>query len=317
MTYKNRIICLLSLIAILALLYAGSFIVNAETSGARSASMFWLDSGLASGADRIVISMNAQNFELVKRSDQWFVLHNESEYPARRLRVEDFLGILTKRAAWPVRSSGAASHERFGLDAQTAGRLTVYGENANLLDLLIGIEDNSGQIFARRYAQSEVRSGDSLIKTYMTSPVSSWYNLRLIPDSEDGKVSVKNVQRLSVYNGDTTQVFARRNRAWTISGIDVADPAQNVIENYISVILNTEGDNFIDSVSPGDPAFGNAGNSRITVELDNGGVITIRLSESDESGSRYAHVTGREYVYSIPSWAAGRLFRDASQFERQ
>ena len=317
MTYKNRIICLLSLIAILALLYAGSFIVNAETSGARSASMFWLDSGLASGADRIVISMNAQNFELVKRSDQWFVLHNESEYPARRLRVEDFLGILTKRAAWPVRSSGVASHERFGLDTETAGRLAIYGEDSSLLDLLIGFEDNTGQVFVRRYAQSEVRSGNSLLKTYMTSPVSSWYNLRLIPDSEDGKVSVKSVQRLSVYNGGTTQVFARRNRVWTISGIDVTNPAQNAIENYISIILNTEGDNFADSVSSGDPVFGNAGNSRITVELDNGSVITIRLSESDESGSRYAHVSGREYIYSIPSWSAARLFRDASHFEKQ
>lgn len=314
MTYKNRLVCLLSLIAILVLLYAGSFIINAETSDARSASMFWLDSGLAAGAGRIVISMDAQNFELVKKADQWFVLHNESEYPARRMRVEDFLNILTKRAAWPVRSSGAASHERFGLDTQTAGRLTVYGENSSLLDLLIGFEDNTGQVFVRRYAQGEVRSGDSLLKTYITSPVSSWYNLRLIPDSEGGKISVKNVQRLSVYNGDSTQVFSRRNRGWTISGIEVANPAENVIEDYINVVLNTEGDNFIDSVSSDDTVFGSG---RITVELDNGGIITIRLSESDESGSRYAHVFGREYIYSIPSWSAGRLFRDASHFEKQ
>jgi len=312
MTYKNRIFCLLSLIAILVLLYAGSFIVNVETSNARSASLLWLDSGLAAGAGRIVISMDAQNFELVKKSDQWFVLHNENEYPARRLRVEDFFGILTKRAAWPVRSSGAASQERFGLDTQTAGRLTVYGESNVLLDLLIGLEDNTGQVFVRRYAQNEVRSGDSLIKTYVTSSVSSWYNLRLIPDSEDGKVSVKNVQRLSVYNGDTTQVFARRNRGWTVSDVDSANIDQSAVENYIRIVLNTEGDNFVDSVSSDDPVFGN---SRITVELDNGSVITIRLSESDESGNRYAHVSGREYIYSIPSWSVARLFRAASSFE--
>jgi len=313
MTYKNRLIYLLSLIAALVLLYAGSFIINAETGSARSASVLWLDSRLAAGAGRIVISTDVQSLELVKRSDQWFVLHNENEYPARRLRVEDFFGILTKRAAWPVRSSGAASHERFGLDTDTAGRLTVYGENNVLLDLLIGSEDSTGQeVYVRRYANNEVRSGDTLLKTYAASPASNWYNLRLIPDSEDGKISVKNVQRLSVYNGEATRVFSRRNRGWTVSDLDGAKIDQSAIENYIRIILNTEGDSFADSVSADDPALEN---SRITVELDHGGVVTIRLSEGDESGNRYAHVLGREYVYSIPSWAASRLFRDASGFE--
>jgi hypothetical protein len=315
MTYKNRLICLVSLIAVLALFYAGSFIFNNETSNTRSSSMFWIDSKLAGRADRIAISADGQTFELVKRTNQWFVLNDEGEYPARVLRVEDFLGIFTKRAAWPVRSSGASSHERFGLDTDTAYRLTVYGDNSVLLDLLAGYEDSTGQeVYVRRYAQSEVRSGDRLLKTYLTSPVSGWYNLRLIPESEDGKVSVRNVQRLSVYNGETTQVFTRRNRGWIISGADPENPDQTSIENYIGVVLNTEGDNFDNSVSVDSPELGK---NRITVELDNGSVITIRFSEGDESGRRFAHVFGRDYIYSIPSWASSRLFRESSSFEKQ
>jgi len=315
MTYKNRIICLLSLMAVLALLYAGSFFINIETSNARSSSMSWLDSKLAAKADRIAVSSGELDFELVKRANQWFVSHNGSEYPARLLRVEDFLGIFTKRAAWPVRSSGASSLERFGLDTDTADRLTVYAENEMLLDLLAGFEDSFGQeIFVRRYAQSEVRSGNSLLKTYLDNQVSSWYNLRLIPESEDGKVSARNVQRLSVYNGETTLVFTRRNRGWTITGASLERPDSNNIENYISILLNTEGDNFDDSVTRDNSEFEK---SRITVELDNGNVITISFGEADESGRRYAHVSGRNYIYSIPSWVSSRLFREPSSFETQ
>jgi len=313
MTYRNRLIFLVSLIAVLALFYAGSFIFNMDAGNARSASIVWLDSKLSGKADRIAISADDQNFELVKRENRWFVSHNGGEYPARNLRVEDFLGIFTKRAAWPVRSSGSASHERFGLDADTADRLTVYGENSILLDLLTGFEDSTGQdIYVRRYAQSEVRSGDRLIKTYLTSSVSSWYNLRLIPESEDGKISENNVQRFSVYDGDTTITFTRRNRGWTVSGAEIENPDQSSIENYIGIILSTEGDNFDDSFSVDNPELGK---SRITVELDNGSVITIRFSEADESGRRFAHVFGRNYIYSIPSWVSSRLFREPSSFE--
>ena len=315
MTYKNRLIFLLSLIAILILFFAGSFIFNVDAGNTRASSMIWLDSKLSLKADRIAISADDRNFELVKRDSRWFVLNDEGEYPARNLRVEDFLGIFTKRAPWPVRSSISSSHERFGLDTDTADRLTIYGENSVLLDLLAGYEDSTGQeVYVRRYAQSEVRSGDRLLKTYMTSSVSSWYNLRLIPESEDGKVSVKNVQRFSVYNGDTTLSFTRRNRGWIVSGADIAKPDRNSIENYISIILNTEGDNFDDSVSVDAPELGK---NRITVELDNGNVITIRLSEDDENGRRYAHVFGRDYIYAIPSWASSRLFREPSSFEMQ
>jgi len=315
MTYKNRLICLLSLIGVLALFYAGSFIINAETGNKRDSSVLWLDSRLAGTADRIAISTDVQNFELVKKADQWFVSHNGNEYPARRLRVEDFISIFTKRASWPVRATAASSHERFGLDTDTAGRLTVFVENSILLDLLIGYEDGMGQeVYVRRYAQSEVRSGDRLINTYLTSPVSSWYNLRLIPESEDGKVSVANVQRLSVFNGNTTQIFSRRNRSWTVSGVNIENPEQNSIENYIGIILNTEGDNFDSGVSFDNPDLGR---NRITVELDDGRVIIIRISESDELGRRYANVFGRDYIYSIPSWVSARLFREPSSFERQ
>jgi len=321
-TYKNRLVCLLSLIAVLSLLYTGSLIFSPERNNARSASYVWLDPKLAGRISRIEISAapsqesgaERQTVELAKKNSQWFVLRNGNEYPARRIRIEDFISIFTARAAWPVRSSSASSHAHFGLDEEAASRVTIYGENAVLLELLLGSDDSLGrEIYLRKASQNEVRSGENRVTSYITSPVTGWYNLRLIPEGENGESDIESVQRLSVYRGEETQIFSRLNRNWNISGIYVSNPAQDIIENYIRIILNTEGDNFAGFDSGEEPGF-NYG--RIILEFGNGTVTTVRFSEPDETGRLFARVSGSEYIYTIPSWAATRLFREAASFER-
>ena len=317
MAYKKRLVCLLALIAVLALFYIGSFVFSYDMGNTRSASYAWLDSRDAGRITRIAFNTGWEEFELAKRGDQWFVSHNGSEYPARLLRVEDFLRILTTRSSWPVRSTSASYSDRFGLN-ENAARVTVYSEQTPLLDLLIGDEDPMGrEAYFRRAGQNEVRSGDSSINMYISGRVASWYNLRLVSESEGGNVNVGSVQRLSVRNGEGTQnvqQFSRRNRGWDVTGIVTENLDHNSIENYIRDILNTEGSNFVDSVSSFDPVFNH---SNITLEFGNGRVVNIRLTDGDEEGHRLANVSGREYIYSIPVWIASRLFRDAASFEMQ
>jgi hypothetical protein len=317
MTYKKNFYILLSLIAALALLYTASLIFDPEASGARSASYAWLDPKLVDRIDKITITDRGEIKELSKRDSQWFVAHNGKDYPARQMRVDDFTGVLSKRAPWPVRSSSADSYERLGLGEDAASRVTVYAGNTALVDLLLGIGDTTGrEIYIRKAGQSEVRSGDNKIDSYVAGSVTSWYNLKLIPESENGKIDVGSVQRVTVYNRPDTQVFSRANNAWTVSGISVADPDQNSINSYVRAIINTEGDDFVDSVSGDDPLFG--GGARIVLELDDGSIRTIRLSAPiDESGRRFASVTGSDYIYSLPSWVAGQFFKNAADFELQ
>ena len=315
MTYKKHLIFLLSLIAVLALVYTASIVFSYDMGSTRSASYVWLDSGTAGRINRIVINAELQEYELVKRNDQWFVLHpvNGRGFPARRLRIEDFLGVLATRSPWPVRTTSANAHERFGLD-ENASRITIYAEGSILLDLLVGYDDATGfETYLRKADQNEVRSGDNSLKTYITRPAESWYNLRLVSESESGNVNVSGVQRLSVFTPSGEQHFTRRNRGWEITGIVVDDPDFNAVENYIRDIINTEGMNFEEYIAVSDPIFNH---SRIVLEFGNGRVINIRFSESSEAdGSRLAHVTGREYIYIISGWTAGRLFMEAGDFE--
>jgi len=314
MTYKNRLIFLISLVAALLLTYIISVIFSSNITGSGTSLYSWLDSRSSSRINKIVIDSQENEFELVRKINQWYVLHDGFEYPARNIRIEDFLSNFTKKTAWSVRSSSASTHERFGVD-DSASRVTIHGEFSVLLDLLFGNDDVfRNETYVRKAGHNEVRSGDMSIKTYITSPVTSWYNLRLIPDSEGGAVDVGNVQRISVTNNNETQVFTRRNRGWDVSGINVNNPSFVNIESYIRMVINTEGDGFSESVTRNDPIFRN---NRIVIELGNGRIVTINLSEADDSGRIYAHVIGRDYIYSIPSWSAGRLYRDAASFETQ
>jgi len=313
MTYKNKLIFLVSLIAVFALLLTGNIIYNSDI-GTKQASYVWLDSKAAEKITKLIFNSEEHEFEISYRNNQWSVLYNDTVYPARKSRIDDFLSILTTRSSWSVRSSSAATHDRFGL-AHSFSNIKVYAENALLLDLLLGNDDIfKNETYFRKAGQNEVRSGDSSIKTYVTGPITSWYNLRLIPESEGSSVlfDINSVQKLSVYSSDDTQIFSRRNRTWTIEGVD--NPNVSVIESYIRTIINTEGDGFAEPETITSD-FNNG--DRIVLEFGNGRIITIRLTEGDDTGRRYAQVSGKDYIYSIPSWSAGRLFRDIEGFKNQ
>jgi hypothetical protein len=314
MTYKNKITALLSIIAVLALLYTASLVFDPEKTGSRSSSYAWLDSKTSSRVTRISLSGDSK-WELKKTSGYWYVLNEGMEYPARRLRVEDFVGILTAHAPYPVVSSSASSHKRLGLDDDSAARVSVFADNVSLLDLLIGSSDSSGRgIYLRKYGQNEVRSGDDKFSLYVTGPVTSWYNLKLFPETEDGGLEADGVLSLSVHTPEGRQDFNRVNREWAISGIGVENPDQYAVDSYIRTILYAEGDDFASSVQIGDLDFNN---SRIVLDLAKGGIKTVRLTEADEQGRRYAQVSGSDYVYSIAGWMSQRLFKAASDFEKR
>jgi hypothetical protein len=322
MTYNKRLAVLASIIAVLALVYVLSIVFESERTGSRSAAYTWLDPKLVDRIDRISIGASGDSTELVRKNNEWFVSYNGNDYPAKQLRVEDLVSLLVKRAPYPVRSSNDSSHQRLGLTEDAASRITVSGGVAGLpfLDLLVGQGDNTGrEVYLRRQGQNEVRSGEDSFTAYVASPRASWYNLRLFPESGDGSMDLDAVQRLTVYAGTENaaaepQVFTRNGREWTLSGINIKEADMDKVDSYIRGILATEGDDFSDDINPDDTMFHD---SRVTLELGNGSVRTLRLSPPDESNRRFALVSGSPHVYSLAGWAAERLFKDAAYFEKQ
>ena len=171
-----------------------------------------------------------------------------------------------------------------------------------------------------------MRTGDSVIKSYVSSYAGSWYNLRLVSGTEGEPIDLSSVQRVTVNvsgeenSSGSAQIFTRRNKSWVVTGFELKNPNIPAVENYIRAVLNTEADGFSDEVLLDDPRLDA---NRITLELGYGRIITIRLSQGDVNGRVFAHVVHSDndvysrYVYSIPSWAAQGLFASADSFELQ
>ncbi|GHV08574.1 hypothetical protein FACS189485_20220 [Spirochaetia bacterium] len=336
--YKKKLYLLSGIVGVLAILYALTLIFDPERVGERTAAFTWLDPKFRDQIDALEIYGPSVDIKLLRKNGVWFVAAPApvgagtaasmsaasmpaasvpAEYPARQARIDDFLGILTRRGVWPVyASSGANSaHERLGLTEAAASRIRVRGgAGLPLLDLLVGNGDLTGRnIYLRKAGQNEVRSGEDRLSGYIAGSLSSWYNLRLFPDSEDGTLDVDIVQRLTVYPlaeftaegtalGSDPLIFTRAGETWSISGAALTALDKNKVDTYIRFILNAEGEDFIsaDAAAP-------AGEGRVVLELGNGSIRSIRIGRMEgESDQWYAAVTGSPYVYALASWSAER-----------
>jgi hypothetical protein len=318
MTYNKKIYILLGIIAALAVIYVLTIIFDPERMGSRSAAYSWLEPGQNDKISGITIAKPNETITLVRNGGKWFVSNNGKDYPARDMRIEDFIAALSKRAPYPVRASSASSHERLSLTDAQATRITVAaGAGLPLLNLLIGQADLTGQgIYLRKQGQNEVRSGEDIFTAYANSTLTSWYNLRLFPETENGKLTAANVQRLTVYHPNSgmnapPQIFTRSGKQWTFN-FELANPDMTKVDNYIRDILNTSGDDFVDYITPSDPLFNN---SRIVLELGDGSIRTIRFGPPEENGELMATVSGSDWVYTIPNWISNRLFVEVETFE--
>jgi hypothetical protein len=316
MSYRRKLYFLSGLTAALALVYILSLVFDSDRMGARRAAHVWLDPKSLDRIDGITVSGGAgeEPLELRRRGGPWTVDRGENGYPARDLRIDDFLRVLSSRGEWPVRSTSPASHRNFGLEEGTARRVQIFGgPGLPLLDILVGHGDRTGrEVFVRKTGAAEVRSGEDRLTVYLEDRVRSWYNLRLFPESESGRLDTGNVQRLSLYEGGTERTWSRSGAEWIIGGMEVARPDRNRVETYIRGILTMEAEDF---AAPGDsPEIEGA---RLVLELDDGSVRTLLIGPGGESGKRPVSVPGTPHVYVLSEWASERIFREAAYFETQ
>jgi hypothetical protein len=282
----------------------------------------WLDPRLRDSVDRIDIrgpEDPAAALSLLLRNGRWLALRDGGEYPAREARINDLLDELSRRDSYPRRSSSPGAHGRFGLDEARAARLTLRGgAGLPLLDLLAGNSGPGGDIFLRKAGANEVRSGRDRLSPYLDAQAGPWFDLRLFPEGGDRGITVESVQRLSVRpEGDgegpaAPLVISRLGNSWRVSAGDLVLEPEDIektrVDSYISGIINTTGDDFVSSMPPEAAS--------LSLELADGGVLSLRLGPAEESGRRRAAVSSSPYMYALAPWAADRLFRGPEHFRR-
>jgi len=323
MTYKKKFIILSGVAAALALVFLLTIIFDPQRVGVRSDVYSWLTSQDADSISGIRIKqLAAENAVVLSRNgDKWYVTQNGKDYPARHLRVEDFIAGFTKKTPYPVRSSNASTHERLFLTDDTANRITLYGgAGLPILDLYLGMVDVTGkEIYLRKQGENTVRSGEDRFTSYIRSPFTSWYNLRLFPESEDGSLDVAKVQRAIVYSpsedgvSSPPHIITRRGREWTFN-FELTKPDMGKVDSFLRDLLNTAGSDFSQDVTAASPIFNYA---RIELQLEDGSQRSVRFGPPDENDQFFAAVSGSNMVYIIPAWTMARLFPDFHEFESE
>jgi hypothetical protein len=323
MVYKTKAMILSAIVAGLAIVYVGSLIFDPDLVNTRDAAYAWLDAKNIPYVDGIELRNVNGTVTLVRKNAAWFVSADGQDYPAKSQRVEDFLSLLSKKDAYPVRSTEVTSHERLGLLEDNAAHVTVRGGASPFLELLVGNTDASGgEAYLRKAGRNEVRSGTLSISNYISSAKTAWYNLRLFPETE--KLTVDDVQRVmvtlpvddsdgtlpSVPSAPIMLTFARTNGGWTVNGHEADAPK---IESYVRSILDSEGDDFVTGVTA-DEIASSLSDGRIVLEFGSGTSRVISMSAIGDTNHRNASVSGSPYVYSLAGWMIDRLFRPEDEF---
>ncbi|MDR0689714.1 MAG: DUF4340 domain-containing protein [Spirochaetaceae bacterium] len=329
MVFKKKLLVLSILTGLLGLVYAATLVFDPERVNSRDASYVWLEPKWVDQAERVEIrDQGSEGVTLVRNSGGWFVSHEGREYPAKQSRMEDLFRILSTRAAYPLRASSAAAHEKMGLVEKDASRIVVRGGPGTtypLLDLLIGAGDASGKdVYLRKSAQDEVRSGENKLTSYLTGTRSSWYNLRLFPENETAPVGADMVQRIILSpppakpEDESPQgpgfTLSRSGTGWVREGENGEALDTNKVESYIRAVVEAEGEDFVSTPNSSDPVFTEG---QITLQIGDNTTRVIRIGPLLESGNRSALSSGSDYVYSLAEWTMNRIFRDLSYFVTQ
>jgi hypothetical protein len=306
MAYRQKVFVLSLLIVVMILVLAGSFVFDPERQAARNSAYVWLESAFADEADVLEIKGSQGQLILNRKNNVWVIRQDDLDYPVKQGRVEDLFDVLSRRLPYPLRSRSEAAAERLGLAENRSSRITVRGGSGQpLLDLLIGFGSASGSdVYLRKAGSNEARSGEDLFTIFTESEKTSWFDLRLFPNLE-----TDSVQRIKVFPlkaEDDPFSLSRSGTGWIMENSSSLIDTRSV-NSWLRAIADSEGQDFVPGVRPGDLAFGVGS---IVLEMGNGSSRTLRAGELTEENTRNAELSDTGYVYSLSEWTINRIFID-------
>jgi len=302
LTYKKKVLVLSALVAVLALIYILTFVLDSDNRG--GAAFAWLDPSLFVMADGLEISGPESMTVLKRRNGVWFVSGDSGEFPAKQERVDDLFSLLGLKANYPVRATSSEGIERLALTEEKASRIVVRGgAGLPLLDLLIGGADALGrEVYLRRAPWNQIYSAEDKFSYFINLKTDSWYDLRLFPE----ELSVDSIQQVEVSFPDEAYILRRSGRGWIIVGKEDALDA-NRVEAFLKRLLEAEADSFAQNAPE-------TTEGRITVQFGNGSTRSLEAGPLTEENNHGVTVSGSSYFYILSERTFNNLFRASSYY---
>jgi hypothetical protein len=318
MQFQRKVQILITLIIILSLTLFSTFIFNPEARTVRQATGVLLDSKKVQLITKIEIKEPTKPaLTFIKRTGVWYTLRDGKDYPVKHERIEDFLKPFSKPAFLPQRSSSAQTHERLGLGAASASRVTFWGEGAEkpVLDMYFGSMDATGKEIYFRLADSDtVKSVEDRFSSYIQSSPQSWYDLRLFPQSGTQGMKPELVQRI-IWTSDSKVSFSisRSGPAkWDGKGdnLEGKELDTNKIDTLLQDLINATGEDFTEVVDQHTKAT----QVTIAAELGDGRTKKVTIRSDPETRTHWVTSSDTPYTYTLSEWQYNRLVKDSTYF---
>jgi hypothetical protein len=304
LTYKRKLISLSILVAVLALVFTLTLVLNPENR--RSDAFAWLDSSLVVMADGIEISGPEGMTLLNRKNNAWVFNAGTRELPVKQSKVDDLFSMLSRKDVYPLRAVSSEAVERLGLGEENAARILIRGgAGLPLLNLLVGGEDVMGrEVYLRLGGRNQIHSGEDQFSSFTNSKPVSWYDLRLFNNA----LGIDAIQQAEIsLSGTDTYILRRGGGGWIIQGNESADLDPFRVVAWLRSIIEAEGEDFASGAME-------ATDGSITLRLGDGAIRTLQASPPDEQGNRSAIVSDSSLIYILADRTVNRLFRESSYF---
>lgn len=303
---KNRLFIALGVV----LLLAGALYLTRRPSGSENAerpSDPWRRIERAQ-VTKIVITRPGSEpaVELEKRDNHWF-MNRPGQGPADETAVNDALEGLTEMHVASIAAREPSSHAEMEVDDAHAIHVQLFRGGAEALNLWVG-KNLDGGTAVRAPGGPTVYRVDRSIRFALSKEPREWRDRAITHLERD------HVRSVAWTNPRGTYHFDRNGDTWTPGA------GTPPIERFDTARLNQTVTNLLDLRAMDFAAAGaNTGigpaSPRVTINVDNGQPVTLKLGSSPTEGEVYVQREGSDIVYTVGRSHAGEIDLDVSSIQ--
>ena len=314
MSYKNKIVVLVSILGALALIFVAGKLFSPGQSRIRTEAGR-LFSGKSTDVQSIQIgAQGVDSIKLVKDGAAWFCIEGDLRIPAQAARVDAFLEELAAIDILSPRSRGGANASAFDLDGDKGTSVLITGPSSkSLADFVVGKAGAIGRAYyVKVRGKEEIYAVDGAFQSYLGAGRASWLDMRL-----SKTIKVEDVQSLSLSSklpidasGKPAAAFswtaARKDGGWSAS----TGPLDTVsVESLIRSLVNLSGEDFV--AAPPSDAFTPA-LCHFEIGLGSGEKAVFEIGKSAEDKRYYLKAVGSPFVYLVSLYSLSNILRPES-----
>jgi len=254
---------------------------------------------------RIVIQRpnNAPAIELQKRDNQWHMTQPATG-PADSQAVSDALDALAEMHVATVVSRESASQTDLEVDPAHAIHVQLFRDGATQLDLWVGKNLDGGTAVRAPSGPTTFRV-DRSIRFVLAKEPREWRDRNIT------HVERAHVRSVEWVNPSGTYHFDRNGDTWTGA---TANPA---IERLDTARLNQTVTNLLelramDFAAPTDTTGITDASARVTIAVDNGEAVTLRVGGSKGESETFVQRQGSDVVFTMGRSHAGEIAFEVS-----